>query len=227
MPRHLAIGDIHGCYRALRTLCDFVELRDDDVIITLGDYGNRGPDTRAVLEWLLQLEEKYDLKPLRGNHDVRMLRARKGKSGLRELMTVGGGATLKSYSSSKGNSARLADIPKEHWEFLKRRLLPYFETETHFFVHANADPKLPLAEQSEETLYWESFNDPPLHQSGKIMVCGHTSQKSGRPRFNGNAICIDTWACGNGWLSCLDVDSGTIWQASQKGKTRHLSMEDL
>ena len=67
---------------------------------------------------------------------------------------------------------------------------------------------------------WESFNDPPPHESGKVMVCGHTSQKSGVPRNIGHAVCIDTWACGRGWLTCLDVGSGRYWQANQRGETR-------
>jgi serine/threonine protein phosphatase 1 len=69
-------------------------------------------------------------------------------------------------------------------------------------------------------LYWESFDNPPPHASGKIMICGHTSQKSGRPRGLGHAVCIDTWAYGQGWLTCLDVGSGKYWQADQQGETR-------
>jgi serine/threonine protein phosphatase 1 len=69
-------------------------------------------------------------------------------------------------------------------------------------------------------LYWESFDDPPPHESGKVMVCGHTSQKSGKPRNLGHAVCIDTWACGEGWLTCLDAESGRYWQANQRGETR-------
>jgi len=68
-------------------------------------------------------------------------------------------------------------------------------------------------------LYWEQFNDPP-HESGKIMVCGHTPQRSGRPRDIGHAVCIDTGAHAGGWLTCLDVMSGTYWQANQQGQTR-------
>jgi serine/threonine protein phosphatase 1 len=75
--------------------------------------------------------------------------------------------------------------------------------------------------------YWEPWNDPPRHESGKIMVCGHTSQKSGLPISNGHAVCIDTWACGTGWLSCLHVESGMIWQANQAGDTRKLHLDDL
>jgi serine/threonine protein phosphatase 1 len=69
-------------------------------------------------------------------------------------------------------------------------------------------------------LYWEHFRNPPAHVSGKVMVCGHTPQKSGRPRSIGHAICIDTWVYGKGWLTCLDVESGKYRQANERGETR-------
>lgn len=76
MPRHLAIGDIHGCFNALETLSGFVGFRPDDVIITLGDYVDRGPNSYAVLDWLIDADTRYELKPLRGNHDIMMVNAR-------------------------------------------------------------------------------------------------------------------------------------------------------
>lgn len=57
----------------------------------------------------------------------------------------------------------------------------YFEMDSHFFVHANAYADCSLRDQPDSMLYWESFDDPPPHESGKVMVCGHTSQKSGLP----------------------------------------------
>ena len=227
MSRHLAIGDIHGCFDTLRTLCEMVGLREDDVLVTLGDYPNRGPDTCAVLDWLIHLSGTHDLKPLRGNHDIMMLAARDNQAAYRKWLKVGGDATLRSYAPFEGDEGSLVDIPESHWQFLTDRLLPYYETETHFFVHGSAYPDMPLDEQPEFMLFWEQYNDPPRHESGKIMVCGHTSQKSGLPVSNGNAICIDTWACGKGWLTCLDVNTGRLWQANQRGKTRELWLDEL
>ena len=113
--------------------------------------------------------------------------------------------------------SRLDDIPLLHWDFLESTL-PYHETENHFFVHANADPDLPLADQSEFMLYWEPFGNPKPHISGKTMVCGHTSQKSGNILDVGHAVCIDTFAWDSGWLTCLDVDSGKYWQVRENGE---------
>ncbi len=98
---------------------------------------------------------------------------------------------------------------------------PFHETVRHFFVHANAFPEIPLAEQPDYMLYWEHLQ-PHLsraHISRKVMVCGHTQQRSGKPLNLGHAICLDTWAYGGGWLTCLDVDTGMYWCANQRGET--------
>ena len=97
---------------------------------------------------------------------------------------------------------------------------------THFFVHANAEPHRALNDQPESTLYWRKLGDPKPHCSGKIMVCGHTPQESGIPFDNGSAVCIDTLPHRGGWLTCLDVGSGTVWQANESGETRTLQLGD-
>ena len=227
MKRHLAIGDIHGCFNALRTLCDYVEFNANDVIIPLGDYCDRGPNTHAVIDFLLNLSTTHTVHPLRGNHDIMMLTASESDIELTKWLNVGGDRTLQSYSPFDGEDGTLSDVPDHHWHWLNNDLLSFFETETHFFVHANAYPEIPLDEQPEFMLYWEQFNDPSPHESGKTMVCGHTSQKSGQPIANSNAICIDTWACGGKWLSCLHAESGMVWQANELGQTRKFWLDDL
>jgi serine/threonine protein phosphatase 1 len=217
--RVLAVGDIHGCFTALRTLAELVPFRPDDTVITVGDMVDRGPDSRRVLEWLIAYAQRGSLVPLRGNHEIMMLQAREGDDLLRRWLAYGGHETLASYSPFC-DRGRLADVPEEHWQFLEDSTRPWFQTATHFFVHANAFPDLSLEEQPDVMLYWETFDDPPPHQSGKIMVCGHTLQHAGVPRNIGHAVCIDTWAYGEGWLTCLDIDSGNYWQANQRGQTR-------
>jgi serine/threonine protein phosphatase 1 len=114
----------------------------------------------------------------------------------------------------------LEDVPEAHWRFMESSCKAYYETDTHFFVHANAYPDISLDEQPDYMLYWEQFNDPPPHESGKIMVCGHTPQRNGQPRSVGHAICIDTRAHAGGWLTCLDVMSGRYWQANEQRQVR-------
>jgi serine/threonine protein phosphatase 1 len=217
--RYLAIGDIHGCFTALTTLAAFVPFTPDDVLITLGDYVDRGPNSSAVLDWLITYARNGKIVSLRGNHDLLMLGARKSEIDLSWWLRLGGDATLASYAPL-GQTGRLADVPDEHWNFLENQTKPWFEIDTHFFVHANADPALPLVQQPETMLYWESFFNPPPHESGKIMVCGHTPQKMGIPLNLGHAVCIDTWVYGDGWLTCFDVATGLYWQANQRGETR-------
>lgn len=210
--RTLAIGDIHGCLTALTTLAAFVPIQPDDQLVTLGDYVDRGPDTRGVIDWLIERGQTGNLIPIRGNHDIMMMLARNSKAAMRNWLVFGGREAVESYGS-------FDDIPQSHWDFLENTRR-YFETPTHLFVHANVLHDCPLDQQPDETLFWEKFINPLPHESGKVMVCGHTSQKSGRPRDIGHAICIDTWVFGDGWLTCMDVDSGFFWQANDQGETR-------
>jgi len=218
MRRILAIGDIHGCSVALQTLVDLVPIRDEDFVVTLGDYVDRGPDSRGVLDWLIDRQATGQLISLRGNHEVMMLEAREGEDMEDGWLGVGGRATLASYTDAK-SAGKLSDVPDRHWRFLEQTRR-YYETQTHFFVHANALPDWPLVDQPDDVVFWEKFHDTPPHQSGKIMICGHTPQKSLRPRNIGHAVCIDTWVYRDGWLTCLNPETGEYWQANQQGQTR-------
>ena len=154
-----------------------------------------------------------------------MLDAFNGRDNNNFWVNVSGKATLvSSYKTPsltaefKNNLDSLSNIPDQYLTFVKNHCLDWDETETHIFVHANVDPDLPLHKQSDHDLFWQKLYPRPSHYSGKIVVCGHTSQKDGYPVNMGHQICIDTWACGRGWLTCLDVDTGEIWQTNQKGK---------
>lgn len=224
--RTLAIGDIHGCFRALQTLAECVPFRVDDQLVFLGDYVDRGPDSRAVLDWLIEWWRKGDVVTLRGNHEIMMLMARDDPSTLRNWLLCGGDAVLASYGTDASEGWEQF-IPDRHWQFLDNQLAACFETDSHFFVHANAIADMSLDEQPDYMLYWEPFNFPAPHESGKVMVCGHSSQRSGLPLNHGHAVCIDTRAFGGGWLTCLDVESGRYWQANQQGETRKAWLDDL
>ena len=216
--RILAIGDIHGCAIALEVLLTAVQPQPEDKIITLGDYVDKGANSKAVIDILIKLHTSGQLIPLKGNHELMMLRARDSSIAEKYWRRCGGDKTLKSY----GETANLIDIPSSHWNFLENICLNYWETDTHLFVHANVYPQKPLHQQPEYMLFWGGFEDSLPHYSGKKMVCGHTVQTSGLPCDLGFAICIDTWVDGGGWLTCLDVNSGEIWQANQKGEKRHI-----
>ncbi len=213
--RTLAVGDIHGCATAFDQLLEAVNLRPEDKLITLGDYVDKGPDSKAVLERLLYLYENHQLVPLKGNHELMMLDAFQGRDDRNVWVTGGGKATLVSYNNQDQEHS-LSTIPEHHLHFVGQHCLDWYETDNHIFVHANLDPDLPLHKQSEHDLFWQKIYPRRRHYSGKIVVCGHTSQKDGCPVNMGHQICIDTWACGQGWLTCLDVDTGKIWQTNQQ-----------
>jgi len=225
MNRTLAIGDIHGNLEALRSLAARIPFEADDLIVTLGDYVDRGPDSSGVLDWLIDLLPTGRLVPLMGNHDLMMVEAMQGL-GLRSWLSVGGAETLASYGSG-GQRGTRADVPEAHLRFIEEECRSYYETSTHVFVHAGVDPSLPLEKQPDSVLFWAKLTEPRPHRSGKTVVCGHTAQKSGWPLNAGHTICIDTWVYGSGWLTCLDVHSGEFWQARADGQMRIGHLESI
>ncbi len=227
--RTLAIGDIHGCLTAFEHLLNYVQITPLDQIITLGDYVDRGPDSKGVLDRLIQLHATGQLIALQGNHEVMMVNAMDGtRKDYHFWLSCGGVEALQSYEVD-GNKASLADIPANHRHFLNRQLKDWYETETHLFVHANLRYDLPMDEQPSSWLNWEFF-DPKKHVphvSGKVMVCGHSTQMNGYPLHIPSAICIDTFAYGGGWLTCLDVETGEYWQTNELGDRRPGNLEPL
>lgn len=219
--RTLAIGDVHGCLGPLDDLLAWVAPTPADTVVTLGDYVDRGPDSRGVLDRLIALKRAgRRLVCLRGNHELMMLAARSGDRGAVKMwLGVGGAQALGSYGTG-GRSGTLADVPAEHWEFLDYNLLDYYETATHIFVHAGVYPDHEMDEQPDNVLYWEFLGDAMRHYSGKTVVCGHTSQKSGEPKVIPGAVCIDTYCHGGGWLTCLEAETGRYWQVSPAGDRR-------
>ena len=217
--RTLAIGDIHGCYRALKCLANCVPFRDDDLLITLGDYVDRGPNSKSVLEWVMERTQAGQCIPLRGNHEAMMMAAIRGEMPLQHWLYCGGDKALASYGRS-GRQPNVEDIPEEHIQFLEHSLHRAYETSGHIFVHASLLPDEPVLEQPDDVLYWERFDWIAPHESGKTIICGHTAQHSGVPANVGHAICIDTWVYGRGWLTCLDVETGQYWQADEHGLIR-------
>ncbi len=151
-----------------------------------------------------------------------MLAAREDLDHFNEWLKSGGEQTLRSYQVKEDWQTFAKAIPTAHWHFLRDDCVPYYATGTHFFVHANVYPDLPLAEQPDYMLYWETLEAAKWrpHESGKTMICGHSVQRSGRPLVLDHAICIDTWVYGEGWLTCLDVALEGYWQANERGETR-------
>ena len=218
MPsRTIAIGDIHGCSAALHAVLEAVDPKPDDTIVTLGDYVDRGEGVREAIDELLALAKRCRLVPILGNHDEMLLAILDGQRELfLEWLSYGGDVTLFSYGAAVPEQ-----IPPAHGEFL-RSCRPYWETDGHFFVHASYRADRPLDEQPPKVLRWEPLRGrkPGPHQSGKLAIVGHTSQKDGEILDLGYLKCIDTCCYGDGWLTAMDIDTGRVWQADQCGRMR-------
>lgn len=212
MARTFAIGDLHGCSHALEEALRQIDPQPADTIVTLGDYVNRGPDTRGVIEQLLAMRGHCMLIPLLGNHDEVLLDVLDGRAELARLLHAGGKTTIDSYCA--GGS--LADMPREHVEFL-RSCRMYHESDTHLFAHGNYDPIRPLAETDGATLIWKRL-EPPYpapHYSGKRVIVGHTAQRSYQVLDLGHVVCIDNGCCYGGVLTAINVDTNELIQARE------------
>lgn len=223
--RTLAIGDIHGCLTAFDTLLEMVALAPGDRLITLGDYVDRGPHSKTVLDRLIALWDQGLLVPLRGNHDEMMVDGMREGQSRRLWLRFGGVQTLQSYGHVPSDDL-YPRIPRRHLEFLDQDCSDWYETQTHLYVHATMDPDLPPEEQSVDSLRWDRLGWPIAHCSGKVLICGHTRQESGLPLNLQTTICIDTGAYAlGGWLTCLHVETGHYWQANEASERREGDLE--
>jgi serine/threonine protein phosphatase 1 len=223
--RTLVIGDIHGCSTAMDLLLRELAPQSDDTLITLGDYVDRGPDSRGVIDRLLSLQQRTRLVPILGNHEILMLDASHGLVDMDSWLAVGGRQTMASYVGAAPPDFKA--VPDTHWDFIENQCQRFFETDSHIFAHAGVNAMLPLADQSDDWLFWRRFDDAHAHFSGKTLICGHTAQKAGLPLIKPGAICIDTWAYGEGWLTAMDISTQSFLQANQRGELRRLSIEDV
>jgi serine/threonine protein phosphatase 1 len=121
MSRLIAIGDIHGCAAALDAVLAEIRLQPDDCLVLLGDYVDRGPDSRQVINRILALQQKYQVIPLMGNHELMMLDSFEDHSQAFYWLQCGGKETLDSYGGDP------TDVPREHLDFIRgcrRQLQP-------------------------------------------------------------------------------------------------------
>lgn len=215
--RTIVLGDLHGCSDALAALLRAIQPERSDRIVTLGDYIDRGPDSRGIIDQLLELARRAWLIPLLGNHDRMFLSLLGGRAFMRSnWMALGGEATLRSFGVAAPEL-----IPDRYVGFL-RSCRSAYETPTHLFVHANYLPTLPLEQQPHYVLRWESLKlrTPGPHYSGKQAVLGHSAQRNGEILDLGHLKCIDTCCYGGGWLTALHLETGELLQADLRGRVR-------
>ncbi len=216
-----AIGDIHGRADLLhgiqQSIAEHADLVDCSrkVIVYLGDYVDRGPQSREVIDVLIKAPlPGFDSVYLKGNHEDALLRFLDDTGIGPSWLGFGGEATLKSYGvdlfdRSTGSKGWLHDLqvelrdnlPSSHLRFFERLKLSHREGD-YFFVHAGVRPGLPLDEQRQADMMW--IRDEFLESRrdfGGVVVHGHSISR--QPEIRTNRIGIDTGAVFTGVLTCI------------------------
>jgi serine/threonine protein phosphatase 1 len=217
--RIYAIGDVHGCLRQLVALHEAIaaDLASRPVasalLLHIGDYVDRGPDTAGVLERLCDgaVIDGVPTINLKGNHEQTMIEALAGERAAgTDWLFHGGRAALESYGIDPEGprEAWTSAVPASHRAFL-HRLAMYHAEGGYVFAHAGIRPGIPLAQQTADDLM--RIRQPFLYTDqdlGAVVVHGHTPVKA--PLVRRNRIDIDTGAVFGGTLTCLVLEGATL-----------------
>jgi serine/threonine protein phosphatase 1 len=212
--RATIVGDIHGDARRLDAMLSTLDLQDRKLVF-VGDYIDRGPDSRSVLSILCDLKRALGDRVvfLAGNHDLAFLRYLEDGD-LARFAAFGGIATLRSYVTAPVGdvlATMLAAIPSEHVAFLEA-LLPAWNHGDWLISHTGLDPEHPddrsmaaMAERSHPDMFQQALD--------RMVVCGHYVQRDRTPTITDRLICIDT-GCGTvgGPLTALLLPERSILQ---------------
>ena len=220
-----AIGDIHGCAAELDELLGILPLAPGSTVVFLGDYIDRGPDSRAVVERIIELRKTNEVVTLMGNHESMLLDFLDGQDEQRVARFIfnGGGATLASYAEPNGAYR----IPKAHLEFFKALRLSH-DTASHFFVHAGV-PNEPLSginlDQSWQEMLWtrKKFLSSRFAWE-KVIVHGHTPVPN--VEISPNRINLDTGCVYGGTLSAMELPSHRTYGVPRKRGLARVLLHD-
>jgi serine/threonine protein phosphatase 1 len=212
--RTFVVGDLHGCVDELNRLLDALAPGTADTIVFLGDYIDRGPSPKGVIDRLLRLRrEGPRCIFLKGNHEDMFL-AFIGEAGHypEAFLFNGGEATLRSYGlQGREGPAVTAGLPPDHLEFL-RDLQLQSQHGAFLCVHAGLTPDRPLEEQREEDLLWirDEFIQVP-HPFPFTVLFGHTPRREVLLQLP-YKIGLDTGLVYWNKLSCLEIEQKEIFQ---------------
>jgi serine/threonine protein phosphatase 1 len=220
MNRLFAISDIHGCFKPFYELvADIIKLTKSDRLILLGDYIDRGEQSREVIDFIIDLQkEGFDVKALIGNHE-KMLVDSYYEPDLMHLWSLNGGlSTLQSFGISD-----IREIDGHYLDFFNS-LDYYLNLGNVIFVHAGFDDLAPDPFSDKQSMIWEcslSYQNPLL--SGKTIIHGHRpktiayvnrllSEKS--PVIPIDTGCVYNNETGYGYLSALELNSMTLFSVA-------------
>ncbi len=212
-------GDIHGCLNSFNALIDQITPTKDDLVITLGDYIDRGPSSMGVIDRLIELRSELNLVCLRGNHELMMEEARQGPPASSFWLLNGGIETLESYQCRS-----LSQIPEKHWQFVSE-LESHCIVDHYLLTHATPPHRGSIEDYTDDDLYWSRFHDLEEREDGYILVCGHTPQEDRKPVLTNGHICLDTGCVHEGFLTVLTLETGEYLQANEQGHLRDGKLE--
>jgi serine/threonine protein phosphatase 1 len=199
------IPDIHGRHDLL---CDGLAAiaahsqGNAGVIVMIGDYVDKGPDTKAVVDRLLSgVGGEFHLVALKGNHDAMMVEALRDRSKMAAWIAKGGDTTLASYGGDP------AAVPQTHIDWLDALRLMHVDAH-RLYVHAGVDPEVPLDRQSKETLLCKRYPKGFPDGFGKLhVVHGHDNCPDGPLLYEGRTN-VDSlaWRTGRLTIGVFDND---------------------
>ena len=201
--RTFIVGDVQGCLEMLRRLIDKIEWNpSNDRLIFIGDYIDRGEDSKGVVDFVLKLKEHSPLvQCLIGNHE-QMFLDYLSDIDPQSFILNGGLSTLRSYKEVKQNKKDPL-VPSPHLDFFSS-LLPMIELEQYYIVHAGFRPNIRIEDQDLTDIIW--IRDGFIYSDydfGKLVIFGHTPFHS--PMIMKNKIGIDTGAVYGNCLTCLEL----------------------
>lgn len=215
MCRTFAIGDIHGCAATFRKLLLYeIKITKQDNIYLLGDYIDRGPGSKEVIDLILSLKtENYQLHTVKGNHEQLFLDSQKDADNLDLWLANGGKATLKSFR------IKSFDQLEDHYKHFFESTKYFYDTGDFIFVHAGLNFESKNIFGDTESMLW--IRDMKVNKEmlgNKTIIHGHTPILISRVKINAansfynNTVNIDTGCCykkyeGYGYLTALNVET--------------------
>ena len=229
---YYAIGDIHGRLDLLKNITTLI-IKDiklnnisSPILVFLGDYIDRGPESKKVIEFLLEIKQKFKCIFLMGNHEDLLLKFIEDPQKLAVLIINGGIETLTSYGitkeqmqscqkdpENKKNNQFIHNLflklaPHSHIKFFQNELKLYYETENHIFVHAGIRSGINLNKQTKQDLLWirepflnESIKENTDNKPLKLIIHGHSITSA--PDIHNHRIGIDTGAYHSNKLTAI------------------------
>lgn len=200
MPTRFAISDIHGCRKTFQALLSKIAFTKADTLYILGDYVDRGPDSKGVLDDIIKMQDfGYQIHCLKGNHEVMLL------DSIKTSWNTADDELLNSFGIS-----HVQYIPEHYIKWVKNLPL-YIELEDYILVHAGLNFNIPNPLEDEESLLWiRDWHHHIRHDwlAGRVIVHGHT------PRSKTEIL---SQAVSLGSDGYFDIDAGCCFHQYDNG----------